>query len=97
MGYTLQGFFHLVAFNSVCILAMYCHYKAMTTDPGAVPKDALPLTHDMEEQNYEQGLNPQNVERFKKFCRKCRAFKPQRAHHCSICNRCVIKMDHHCP
>lgn len=30
-------------------------------------------------------------------CRRCRQFKPGRAHHCSICDRCVIKMDHHCP
>ncbi|RXW25323.1 hypothetical protein EST38_g516 [Candolleomyces aberdarensis] len=32
-----------------------------------------------------------------KWCRKCWAPKPERAHHCSICGRCVMKMDHHCP
>ncbi|XP_050816457.1 palmitoyltransferase ZDHHC16 isoform X8 [Gopherus flavomarginatus] len=31
------------------------------------------------------------------ICRKCISPKPARAHHCSICNRCVLKMDHHCP
>ena len=30
-------------------------------------------------------------------CDKCQAWKPMRAHHCSICNKCVLKMDHHCP
>ena len=30
-----------------------------------------------------------------RYCRHCRAFKPLRTHHCSICRRCVLKMDHH--
>ncbi|KAJ1310016.1 hypothetical protein OPQ81_006771 [Rhizoctonia solani] len=33
----------------------------------------------------------------KRWCRKCWAPKPERAHHCSYCKRCVLKMDHHCP
>mgnify|MGYP002655283933 CR=1 FL=1 len=34
---------------------------------------------------------------FKKYCKRCKAYKPPRAHHCSMCRRCVVKMDHHCP
>ena len=30
-------------------------------------------------------------------CQKCKSIKPERAHHCSVCGRCVMKMDHHCP
>ena len=32
-----------------------------------------------------------------RYCKKCEARKPDRAHHCSTCKRCVLKMDHHCP
>ena len=31
------------------------------------------------------------------ICKKCISPKPARAHHCSVCNRCILKMDHHCP
>jgi len=30
-------------------------------------------------------------------CAKCTALKPLRTHHCSICQKCILKMDHHCP
>ena len=30
-------------------------------------------------------------------CVKCNCWKPMRAHHCSVCKTCVLKMDHHCP
>lgn len=32
-----------------------------------------------------------------RYCKKCHTQKPDRAHHCSTCRRCVLKMDHHCP
>lgn len=31
------------------------------------------------------------------ICKKCLTPKPTRTHHCSICNKCILKMDHHCP
>ena len=40
---------------------------------------------------------PVMVRKYRKFCKRCKGFKPSRAHHCSICGRCVVKMDHHCP
>jgi hypothetical protein len=32
-----------------------------------------------------------------RYCDKCQAVKPDRSHHCSVCQDCVLKMDHHCP
>lgn len=48
----------------------------MLSNPGTVPFDAKPT-------------DPADYAR---TCYRCNNFKPARAHHCSICNRCVIKM-----
>lgn len=32
-----------------------------------------------------------------RYCLKCSCWKPDRCHHCSSCQRCILRMDHHCP
>ncbi|KAG7926409.1 hypothetical protein KL925_003459 [Ogataea polymorpha] len=32
-----------------------------------------------------------------RYCNKCRVWKPDRCHHCSSCEQCILRMDHHCP
>ncbi|DAZ94835.1 TPA: hypothetical protein N0F65_012524 [Lagenidium giganteum] len=59
--------------------------RADATEKPAVPED---------EDGAELVECKMNGER--RYCRKCRAFKPDRTHHCSSCRRCVLKMDHHC-
>jgi hypothetical protein len=46
---SFRGVFHAVVFNALCCVALYTHWQAMTTDPGAVPKDARPLATDDQE------------------------------------------------
>ncbi|RVE67109.1 hypothetical protein OJAV_G00114870 [Oryzias javanicus] len=73
----------------LAFLALASHAKAMCTDPGAVPKGNA--TKEFIE---SLQLKPGQVV-YK--CPKCCSIKPDRAHHCSVCKRCIKKMDHHCP
>ena len=66
-------------------LALSCHAKTSLTDPGSVPKNAVPL----ESQRRDSTSHA--------MCGQCQTFKPPMSHHCRICNRCVSRMDHHCP
>ncbi|KAK2194591.1 Palmitoyltransferase [Babesia duncani] len=65
-------------------IAIWCQWACMTQDPGIVPK----IT---DEQTIEDALN------FKfTLCKKCDSLRPVKAHHCKICNACILRMDHHC-
>ena len=92
--FSFMGMLNIVLFNSLVFMSLLSHWKCMTTDPGAVPRDAQPLPTDMHEHDTE---NPPEVgkPKYRKWCRRCKAFKPSRAHHCSMCGRCIVKMDHH--
>lgn len=78
-----------ILFNALAFLALASHSRAMLTDPGAVPKGNA--TKEFIE---SLQLKPGQVV-YK--CPKCCSIKPERAHHCSVCKRCIRKMDHHCP
>ena len=77
---------HAALFNFFVLMAIVSHVRTMTTDPGAIPPHTTPLS-----------LPPSSASP-PPSCGQCSfSYKPPRAHHCSVCRRCVMKMDHHCP
>lgn len=70
--------------------ALYNYGKSIRLDPG------LPPEYDKAHQ--ELGWQAEDGDFVTpRQCHRCGRLKPERCHHCSVCNRCVLKMDHHCP
>ncbi|KAJ8927152.1 hypothetical protein NQ314_020425 [Rhamnusium bicolor] len=89
---SLWGTFNVVMFNTVIFFLMIAHIKAVLTDPGTIP---LPQNRvdfsDIHSSN--SGCDFVNWT----VCARCETYRPPRAHHCRICQRCIRRMDHHCP
>ncbi|KAF4170648.1 hypothetical protein CNMCM8694_004513 [Aspergillus lentulus] len=98
LAYTSQLFFYyfeeaplrsqeLWRLNIFALCIWVCYYRACTVDPGRIPKDWMPSNLKQLEKDCAGGRQ--------RWCRRCEAFKPPRAHHCKTCQRCIPKMDHH--
>ncbi len=74
------------------------HYGcAVLLGPGRPPAGPLPEAVMRELRNDpDLGSRPRDNREFR-YCEPCKNIKPMRAHHCSMCGQCSLKMDHHCP
>jgi len=94
------------------IFALSNLLKTSFTDPGIIPRSTVAeaecIEREIEQPNNGAGAAyrppPRNKEvQIKgqtvklKYCFTCKIFRPPRASHCSICDNCVERFDHHCP
>jgi palmitoyltransferase len=84
----------LCAYHVFAFMLLWSYFACVLTAPGDVPRGWTPAPEDPEEAASE--AKKSNSEKRRRFCKKCAAWKPTRTHHCSVCKRCVLKMDHHC-
>ncbi|KAL3649464.1 putative protein S-acyltransferase 14 [Castilleja foliolosa] len=96
---SLIAFVVLIFFHCLLVMLLWSYFTAVFTDPGGVPPNWRP------EADEERGDNdpltateypPDSENGRVRYCRKCNQLKPPRCHHCSVCGRCILKMDHHC-
>ncbi|KAJ9545463.1 hypothetical protein OSB04_025170 [Centaurea solstitialis] len=86
------GIMNTVAFSGVAVMCVWNYVVAMFTDPGRVPPSFIPDIEDSDHPIHEIKRKGGDL----RYCKKCSLHKPPRSHHCRICKRCVLRMDHHC-
>ncbi|OSD07323.1 zf-DHHC-domain-containing protein [Trametes coccinea BRFM310] len=101
----LRGLLHMAIVYLLTFLAFSSLIVVLARDPGPVVGDKAHGEEsgeraDGEEESFLEALlaPPEGEEAHGpgKWCKKCNAPKPERAHHCGSCGRCVLRMDHHC-
>jgi len=84
-------------FNTCWLMTAWSYIAASCKDPGQVPNRWLEFVANAgsrlvvfpSAQGWQPGLAT--------TCDRCGIARPERTHHCKVCDRCVVRMDHHCP
>ncbi|NWI17259.1 ZDH18 Palmitoyltransferase, partial [Crypturellus soui] len=86
-----------------------CLLQTSFRDPGILPRATPSEAADLEKRIDNMGTSTYRppartmevvINKYVvklKYCYTCRMFRPPRTSHCSVCDNCVERFDHHCP
>lgn len=108
-----SGYAILVVAIVFTIYVLVLLFYTSARDPGIIPRNSHPpeeIRYDSSVSNEIGGRQTPSLQfpRTKevivnglpvrvKYCDTCMLYRPPRCSHCSICNNCVERFDHHCP
>lgn len=98
----LAGMTEFILVNGFTALLVICYVLCIIIHPGTIPEsDEDPSWEPIQVITGDCGsvLSIQESKRSgdRRQCKWCVKYKPDRCHHCRICDTCILKMDHHCP
>ncbi|XP_075448382.1 palmitoyltransferase ZDHHC20 isoform X4 [Ascaphus truei] len=110
---TTEKVIYLVVFHLFFVMFVWSYWKTIFSHPAKPSKEFSLSKSDKEQYERQERQEPQQeilkraakdlpiytttATRAIRYCDRCQLIKPDRCHHCSACDVCVLKMDHHCP
>ncbi|KAJ9679448.1 hypothetical protein PVL29_021395 [Vitis rotundifolia] len=92
----------LILFHGLLVMLLWSYFSFVLADPGGMPPNWRPIM-DKERREGDPligsdfGVSSADASKQRvRCCQKCSQMKPPRCHHCSVCRRRKLKMDHHC-
>mmetsp|Transcript_54005 Transcript_54005/g.157666 ORF Transcript_54005/g.157666 Transcript_54005/m.157666 type:complete len:486 (-) Transcript_54005:37-1494(-) len=96
-----RAYAQMTVFHLFTALLLYCLGRCILTHPGGIPDGgSWDLRTEAEDWEREEGgvsMIETKHSGERRHCKWCLKYKPDRCHHCRVCNMCVLRMDHHCP
>eukprot|EP01097_Dermamoeba_algensis_P002532 TRINITY_DN2009_c0_g1_i1.p1 TRINITY_DN2009_c0_g1~~TRINITY_DN2009_c0_g1_i1.p1 ORF type:complete len:305 (-),score=26.97 TRINITY_DN2009_c0_g1_i1:427-1341(-) len=65
-------------------------------DPGIIPRGTPPAS-EFDKPSPTKHVIVDGIQFTTKYCDTCNFYRPPRSTHCSECDNCVLRFDHHCP
>ena len=76
-----------IIFNSLLVCLLVSYARACRIDPGHIPKTGCGLNGAVAEAQQFADAAALGGKGRQRWCRRCEAVKPPRAHHCKVCKR----------
>ena len=82
----ISGFFYIIEVVSMIL--------GGCTDPGILPRQCNDFYYGTNRPLHRAVVNGYKI--ILTYCYSCSMFRPPRTSHCSVCDNCVERFDHHC-
>ena len=79
----------IITLNVALILILITYTRSVFVHPGQIPKDWVDK-QELGNLKGETAAQKEAIVKNRKWCRRCDAAKPPRAHHCKTCKRSAI-------